>query len=398
MSLLKPILLTAFMLGIATTACGFEVSGSWKNSLFLLRETPGQSATDGYLLVDSLRLDLTQPAGSMQFEASCDNRLIYANPEIMTSLPAANPNRVVNLEKSWDGDSRFNDLLQIDRLAVHDRRDTIDWSLGRQAIGFGRIALVSPLDVIAPFAPDALDTDVRPGVDSIRFLRYFDLGGHLGATAVFGRNRELNSYLLTGSDHRFGLDLLGMAGWLRGRPMIGLGLAGDLGGLGLKGEVVTYRGKDVKMDSGDLYDHFTVAAIEAWYRFDNGLTTLLEYLYNGPGSDDPADYLRVAASAPLREGLSYLLGRHYLLLTTSYQAHPLATLQGLVIWNLEDDSFLLRPLLDYSLGDNLSMQLFWSFTIGDAPEPSPIPGFPSAWQSEFGSYADSGGIFVRYYF
>lgn len=397
MRVVRPTLFAVILLSITTTAAA-DFSGSWKNSLFLLRETPGQSETDGYIVADSLRLDLTRQNPSNHLEFSLDNRLIYAKPDIYSRLPSGNPNRVIDLEKGWDGQSRYSDLLQIDRLAIHGREEEIDWSLGRQAIGFGRIALVSPLDVIAPFAPDAIDTDVRPGVDALRLLRYFDLGGHLGATAVFGRNRELNSYLITGSDHRFGLDLLGMAGWLRGRPMVGLGIAGDLGGLGLKGEVVTYRGKDVGEPRGDLDSRFTVAAIEAWYRFDNGLTTLVEYLYNGPGRDDPADYLRVATSAPLQEGLTYLLGRHYLLITTSYQPHPLATLQGLVIWNLEDDSCLVRPLLDYSLGDNLSMQLFWSFSIGDAPKPSPIPGLPTTWQSEFGSYADSGGIFLRYYF
>ena len=100
-------------------------------------------------------------------------------------------------------------------------------------------------------------------------------------------------------------------------------------------------------------------------------------------------------SAPLLEGLTFLSGRHYLLLAPSYELHPLVTLQGLLIWNLLDDSCLARPLLDLSLSDDLALQLFWNFNAGAKPLarlPVPIP------RSEFGTVGNSGGMFLSWYF
>ena len=79
------------------------------------------------------------------------------------------------------------------------------------------------------------------------------------------------------------------------------------------------------------------------------MTLVGQYLYNGPGTGEPRSYPEVLASAPLVEGLTYLLGRHYLMLAPSYEMHPLATLQGLVIVNLEDESCLIRPTLSIDI-------------------------------------------------
>jgi hypothetical protein len=179
--------------------------------------------------------------------------------------------------------------------------------------------------------------------------------------------------------------------------MLGLGLAGSLGTLGLKAEAAFYRGERVSEPGGDLHRHMLISAVEGWYRFDTGLTLIVQYLHNGAGSDDPAEYPEVARSAPLQEGLATLLGRHYLLAAPSYELHPLATLNGLLIWNLQDDSWLFRPLLELSLADNLSLELFWSHNEGRAPQQRPWPQEP-VFRSEFGSQGDSGGLFLKWFF
>ena len=179
--------------------------------------------------------------------------------------------------------------------------------------------------------------------------------------------------------------------------MIGGGIAGELGTLGLKGELSWYRGKDVGLPGGDLYENFAIAALESWYRFDNGLILLTEYLYNGSGTTDPTEYPLVAVSAPLLEGLSFLLGRHYLLLGPSYDLHPLVTASGLFIYNIGDNSSLLRPQLAVSLADNLQLDLFWAFTVGDKPHSDPQTG-QLIIRSEFGTVGDSGGFLLRWYF
>ena len=179
--------------------------------------------------------------------------------------------------------------------------------------------------------------------------------------------------------------------------MVGVGLAGELGAVGLKGEFSWYRGQRVGQPGGDRKHDFAVAALEGWYRFPGGLVLLAEYLYNGVGSNDPNQYLAVAQSAPLHEGLSFLLGRHYLLVGPSFDLHPLVTCSGLLIHNLQDESSLLRPQLSVSLADNLQLDLFLAYTLGDQAELDPQSGALQV-HSEFGLAGNSGGVLLRWYF
>jgi hypothetical protein len=371
--------------------------GGYVKSLDLYTESPPESDTpSGKISFNRLRLDLTGTAAEgIDIELSAENLLLYSDPAGLIPLPRASVNRRLDLEKNWNEGGRFQNQLFVDRLNLRTERFGVQWTLGRQAIGFGRIAIFSPLDVIAPFPPDALDTDVRPGVDALSGVRYFGLGGQLGGVAVLGSNSENNTYLATFSLNVRGIDLLALAGSLRHRPMAGFGLAGSLGGLGLKGEIAAYDGRDVGKAGGDRHGSFAIGAVEAWYRFNNGVVLLTEYLYNGVGTGEPEDYPKVLVAAPFREGLSFLAGRHYLLAGPSYEVHPLLKVNGLLIWNLEDDSFLLRPLLDFSLSDNLVLQAFWSFSEGRKPRQ--IFGLAGP-RSEFGSAGDSGGLLLKYFF
>jgi len=389
------LLLTGLVSGLLPLPAA-ELAGSLKTLDLYRTSSPAAGPGSGAFSSNRLRIDLEQPLnGGHTINAAVDSRWLLTDPAGWPPLPGDNLNRRVDLEKSWSRGSNSAQQLQIDRLQLHLVGEDLEWDLGRQPIGFGRIVLFSPLDVIAPFPPDALDTDVRPGVDALRVTRYFGRGGQLGGTLVFGHQNEDNSSLLTFSHNWNGIDILALGGSLRDRWMEGFGLAGSLAGVGLKGELTLYHGKQVGQPGGDPAERFALAALEGWFRLDNGLVLLGQYLYNGPGRREPADYLQVVQSAPFNEGLTFLSGRHYLLFAPSYELHPLATLQGLVIWNLRDDSFLARPLLDLSLSDNLALQLFWNFNVGEKPLaalPVPIP------RSEFGSIGNSGGVFLSWYF
>ncbi|ORJ62976.1 hypothetical protein [Geothermobacter hydrogeniphilus] len=393
-----PAFLLLFILSTTSAVASGSVGGFLK-SIDLYRQAPPQSDLPaGWLSANRLRLEAEGPlAGNWQFNIAGENLLLYSDPPRLTPLPGENINRRVDLESDWNRDGHFADQLQIDRLQFSWQDDDNRFSLGRQALGFGRILIFSPLDIIAPFAPDVIDAEVRPGVDALQAAHYFGLGGELAGTVVFGQTARLNSYLATATSNISGVDLLGIGGSLRGRAMLGIGAAGSLGGLGIKAEVAFYRGRDVGQPGGDPDDQFSIGALELWYRFANDLVLVAEYLYNGPGTGDPRDYPGRMLTAPVEENLTYLLGRHYLLLAPSYELHPLLNLQGLLIWNLGDDSFLLRPLIDISLADNLSLQLFWSFFVGDKPRRQPISPLPEI-RSEFGSAGGAGGLFLAYHF
>jgi len=392
------LLLALLWLLLPAPATAWESSGHLKALFFATEAPPLPFGEDGILASGGLRLNLTHDLDErVRFEAAVDNQLLYRDPTQLAALPASPPGRLIDLEHDWSRTHEVSDRLQIDRLMLRGRNGPLDWSIGRQAIGFGRIVLVSPLDVINPFPPDAIDTDIRPGVDALRTLYSLDSGGQVGATAVFDDDASTSSALLSFADTLHDIDLLLLTGSLRSRPMLGLGAAGSLGTLGVKAEASYYHGEDVGQPGGDLYNNYALAALELWYRFDSGIVLLAEGLYNGVGSNRPADYPQVLQSAPLQEGLSTLLGKRYLLLAPSWEVHPLLSASALVIWNLGDDSALLRPQLALSLADNVSLDLFYAITLGPAPVLGPGPGALRI-RSEFGSYGDSGGALLRCYF
>ena len=396
------VILTGFFLVPDGFAAEFLTDLTLNGSLKSLNLYAEQFTTDGKngaFSSDSLRVDLGgRVFGDYRLDLALEQQLLRrSRSTAATGLTEGQVNRYFDLETVHGENERLSSKLQVDRLNLHGEAGSVQWSLGRQPIGFGRISLFSPLDVIAPFPPDVLDSDVRPGVDAVRLNRYFGLAGQLGGVFVLGDEGRHNSALLTFGENYREVDAVGLAGRLRGRTMAGLGLGGELGDLGLKAEASWYRGRDVGEVGGDLRESFVVAAFEGWYRFDSGLVLIGQYLYNGIGSDDPGDYPLVAVSAPVVEGLGYLLGRHYLLLGPSYQLHPLIQLEGLVIYNADDGSSLLRPLLSVSLADNLQLDLFWALSRGKKERLDPLTGLPEV-RSEFGSAGDSGGLLLRWYF
>ncbi|WP_415718957.1 hypothetical protein [Maridesulfovibrio sp.] len=373
-----------------------EISGYVKSLNTVMQPSPLAGLPSGFITSNQQRIDLTGEVRDIDFEVSAENNLIFSEAALSEFDPFTHNsvNRIINLESTIFTDKYSEDKLDIDRLLIRKNFDYGELTVGRQAIGYGRMSMVSPLDVIEPFSPDALDTDTRSGVDAVRATHYFDLGGQLGGSIVLGDEEENNSYLLNFSQNVNGIDILGICGSLRERPMLGAGFATDIGGMGLKAEAVFYIGKDVNQEGGDIHSSFAVGGIEAWYRFENGINFIVEYLYNGAGENDPAKYLEVKSSAANNEGLNAFYGQHYLLFGPSYAFTPLVELKILSFWNILDGSVFARPLLDISVTDNTDVQLFWAMTTGAEPSPA-TPNIP---RSEFGSIGDYGGVYLKYYF
>ncbi|MDT8443805.1 MAG: hypothetical protein RQ722_05910 [Desulfuromonadales bacterium] len=394
----------SLLCGCLLTAAAFadtalpEWSGSIKSLNLYGEAAPADLFPDYRLSSNRARLNMDwQLDESWQFTASLDHQYLWSDPSKAFPLASVGYNRHLDMDRIWQHGDHGASRLQVDRLALHWRTGKVDTTLGRQAVGFGRILIYSPLDVIAPFAPDAIDTDIRSGIDSLHSILNYGLDGQLGAIAVWGEESRHDSLLATWSDNRADLDILMIAGRLRGHHMLGAGLAGNLGTLGLKAEFSVHKNRDSDETAGVLLEVYTLAAIETWYRFESGISLIAQYLYNGPGANDPKDYLKVLASPPLQEGLTHLLGQHYLIAAPSYELHPLATLQGLLLYNLADDSALVRPTLDLSLADNLSLQLFWTWNIGQKPQRVFSLPFIEP-RSEFGLRGDSGGLFLKWFF
>lgn len=388
-----PWLLLAALAGPPAVAQESPWSGRVTSLNLHLEEGPTGWSDGGNLSFNGFRLRFnTDITGALSFETAVETGLLATDPAGLASFSDLTRYRVLDLTETWSEEHSVSAQMQVDRLSLSGHGDHLQWTLGRQAIGFGRILLVSPLDVITPFAPDAIDTEIRPGVDALKVQGYFGTAGEIGIVTVFGNNAGDGSALLTFSWNTHGIDILGLAGTLRERPMGGVGLAGDWAGIGIKAEMTAYSGKEVTATDGDLHKFFVIGALEGWYRFANGLIVTGQYLYNGAGTAHSSGYAGALASAPVREGLTFLAGQHYLLVAPSYEIHPLVTLSGLLIWNLKDLSALLRPSVNISLSDNLDLMVFWGFALGRSPRDA----FRA--RSEFGSRGDTGGLFLSWHF
>lgn len=367
---------------------GWTLDGFVKSLDLAYRAPKSTKLEDGVVSANRLRLNLRgEVAAGWRLETSAEYLLQASHPAGQLPLPAEPASRALDLEWHDGADAPFAQQLQLDRLNLTGQRGNWEWCLGRQAIGFGRIGLYAPLDIIAPFPPDALDTEVRPGIDALRLSRFFGMAGQLDLIAAFGEGSERNSQLASLVTNAAETDFLLLGGRLLDRTVLGGGVAGQFGGIGLKGELVGYRGT-----ATDPHRHFVIGAVATDFRLPGDWVINLEYLYNGAGTNEPADYPRIAASAFVRDGLGFLTGRHYLLAGPSWQWHPLSRFDLLLLANLGDGSALVRPLLEVSLADEAVLQLFCTLYTGSAPGAGGLP------TSEFGGSGENLGLLFKFFF
>lgn len=381
---------------LLSSAAAFDLDGQLKSQVLYQRDaSPLQPASRFH--AQTLRLDFKGQAGrgSPMWHAAVEQLLLHQHPDGSFPLPDYASNRIHDLTWDWNSGHVLSAQGQIDRLFLQwDQGDSL-LTLGRQAVGFGRISLVSPLDVIAPFPPTALESEIRPGSDALRMQYFYGVVGEVSATLVFADRIKRSSAVAGLVNHVGETDILLLCGYLRNRLLAGIGLAGQLGGLGWTLEWAGYETADREVERADLQQQFNITGAEIEYRFPFDLVVQLEYLYNGAGAGQPAEYPGVVQSAAFREGLSYFLGEQYLLVSLAYELTPLLHLSTLYIDNLEDHSHLLRPLLNVSLGDNASLELFSSHVSG--AEARVEEGVPRI-RSEFGSLGTSAGLFLNFYF
>ena len=87
------------------------------------------------------------------------------------------------------------------------------------------------------------------------------------------------------------------------------------------------------------------------------LRGIVEVQYDEFGASRAADLLPTAASAPAARGELSVLGRSGLMVSATWQVHPLTSMSLLSLVNLQDGSTLVSPGLTWSLADEVSLRL-----------------------------------------
>jgi hypothetical protein len=344
------------------------------------------------LVVQRLRLESTCFLGDdIDIELAYDiSALIGAAGAELLSLAALPELRLTDLDPGLSGGSNYRLRQNLDRASLRLRLPGAELILGRQAITLGRALLLSPADWIAPFAPGALDSEYKPGVDALRLSKSFGFDREVELILV-GHEEDLQdgAGLLRYYSAFSGWELSSLVGYSYREPTLTLVLAGEWGGAGWYTEALYRRGKE-RDDNLRATLGLSGALNPRWFG-------AVELHYSSLGASAPEDIPQVHATPEWLRGELYLASRLYGAVSLNWQATPLLTPALIWIQNLEDGSALIEPMLEWDFAENVALACGAVLGLGKAPEPS-IPYGPPQLRSEFGSAPEILFAEARFYF
>ena len=259
---------------------------------------------------------------------------------------------------------------EIDRLALGYSAPNFVVRGGRQALTWGAGLVFHPLDLVDPFAPNAVDTEYKPGVDMLYGQYLFDDGSNLEAIAV-PRAATYNA-VPTWLDSTFALrynawfEDIGTSLSLardRGDTALGIGVSGPLGDATWNAELMPtfLRGGGTRISA--------LANISTGFMLgDRNATAFAEYFHNGfgvSGSGTPLAALPADLSARVARGQLFTTSRDYLAAGMTVEVTPLVTASPSVIVNLNDFSVDLAGQVNWSLGDNTNLIFGANIPLGN---------------------------------
>ncbi len=206
------------------------------------------------------------------------------------------------------------------------------WSVGKQRIPLGVGRIWNPIDVFNPVNSEAVEPDERVGTESLRYEYAFTDLSNLDATLA----PEKAAMRIKGYLEYADIALVGLVDEENDRDIIGWELAGRLPKTGV--ELRSEGGSFHDRTSGERHTEFIVGAE---YGFANSLTLLGEYKFS---DEDEGDYLG---------GM------------LSYQPGMLWVCTLLGVSSLDDGSGFVAPSVEYSLSDEMTLNLGAFLYYGD---------------------------------
>jgi len=270
----------------------------------------------------------------------------------------------------------------------------VDLTVGRQAISWGSAWFWKPVDRWSPFSPMDIDPDVKRGVDAVRGEIYLGRRTSLDLIASFERHEDATReyWFHGGARVRTGFGRWDLAVSVArfqlsrdGNWMVGLETTGELGRVGVRGEVAVNVNED--REDWDIQ-----GVVGADYHFPIKLTLAGELFYNGYGVDDEDDYttfvMDPVRSERLLRGEAFNMGRYYAGLSLSQEVHPLVHLSLASITNLLDPSALLIAGVQWSVVQDARVKAGAMIPLGRKPKGLDI-------RSEYGAMPVAGYVVMK---
>ncbi len=276
-------------------------------------------------------------------------------------MPPAPPPSFFDLTVDVFSDTAQSMTIGLDRLYVSYSSQNFVLKLGRQAVTWGSGLVFRPSDIIAPFAPNAIDTAYKPGVDMAYAQVLFDNGNDMeavfvprravaGGPMVWDRSTlALRSTLLLGDFD--GTVLLAQD---HGDTLLNLGLGGPIGNAAWNVELGQWFLADGSTPLNILANISNSGALG-----DMNITYFAEYFHNGFGVDTatPLDALPTALADRLATGQLFNTGQDFLALGAQLSVSAAVTVSPNLIVSLNDGSLFGAVQAGVSLSDNLDISL-----------------------------------------
>ncbi|RLA26308.1 MAG: hypothetical protein DRQ63_08540 [Gammaproteobacteria bacterium] len=353
----------------------YELGGHVKTRLLadafpddsVFNQLTGDTAVD---LENAMRLNFSAVMGEWSFDTAYQLFAGYGDRiEYTRSLPADSdffqnrlPNdarRLLNLTSVIEDDGKFAALHRLDRLWVGYTNDKTVVRLGRQAITWGNGLIFSPMDIVNPFDPTAIDTEYKSGDDMLygQYLR--DNGDDIQAAFVFRRDivsgdpdadegtAAVKYHGIVGDSE---YDLLVARNYAE--TTLGIGGNRSIGGAVLRGDLV------VADSSSGSKVQLVANLSHSWMWGGKNVSGVVEYYFTEYGLEDGnyelANLLQnTELLKRLARGESFTLGRHYIAGGVSIELTPLWVLTPNMFTNLEDGSALLQIVSRNNLSQNV---------------------------------------------
>ncbi|MEI6090235.1 MAG: hypothetical protein WCR42_07285 [bacterium] len=244
----------------------------------------------------------------------------------------------------------------IDRLYYKQMFDFGEITVGRQNLAFGVGRIWQPTDMFNPINPANFSKFEKDGADAIAATVY--LGNFSDLKVVYNAydSGKKGNYAIKYRTNFKGFDYSGLLGYFDDNPAVGADFAGSLWGIGFRGEGLYYYRSNLPDSS------YFRGILGADYQFNDKLYGLIEYHYNGRGTN--CKYCYVNLLPKLFRGEIQNLSTFYLAAQLSYQVHPLATVSAMNITNLVDRSGMGTLSVNYSASESLNLMIAGAMFYG----------------------------------
>lgn len=297
------------------------------------------------------------------------------------------PYRISDLHSNLKNESSHYFLNHnLDRLLFTWTGENYSLSLGRQQFSFGSGRSVNPTDVFTPLSFRSIDTEVRNGVDALRFRHQIRVMGEFDAGILLGKDAEPKNsaaYMLT-RVNLGGYEVQPMLAIFQEAKLIGLDT-----GTSILGSTAWLEGALVHPKNEKSYSRIVLGTERQLT--ENG-AFFAEYHFNGAGTSQPSQYLSLATDFPHNGGGVFLYGRNYFDVGGNLQITPLHQLAAVIKSNFDDASLLLNMIWEWNVSENSYFNLGGFFPYGKKTRSL------EHIQSEFGTMPLTLFSRMRYYF